>query len=68
MTCWRTAPTAVSEASVMMQVRAEDLGWLRRVTCALWWPPLSKPVVVTEVLLPEKRLVVAVFAQWGTKR
>ena len=32
--CWRTAPTAKSEASVTMQVGADGLGWLRRVARA----------------------------------
>ena len=34
MYCWSTAPTAVSEASVMRQVGAFGLGWLRSVALA----------------------------------
>ena len=34
MCCWRTAPTALSDASVTMQVGAVGTGWLRRVALA----------------------------------
>ena len=34
MSCWRTAPRAVSEASVTMQVGADGLGWFSRVASA----------------------------------
>ena len=53
MHCWRTAPTDVSEASVIMLVAASGCGWTKRVALA------------RASLIEEKAVVVSSSMKWS---
>ena len=47
--CWRTAPTAVSEASVVIEIVASGCGWTKRVALARASLIEEKAVVASSV-------------------